>query len=63
MTLAVGRLQFSVRFVAPVRQQKVEEPVDTTLERAYRIDRRHQGVDAERQRWQTEALARAGRLF
>jgi len=41
----------------------VEEPADATLERTYRTDRRHQGVDAERQRWQTEALARAGRLF
>ena len=61
MTLAVGRLQFSVRFVTPVRQQKVEEPTDTRLERAYRTDQRHQGV--ERQRWQNEMLARAGRLF
>jgi hypothetical protein len=46
-----------------MREQKAAEPVDTTLERAHRIDQRHQGVDAERQRWQTEALARAGRLF
>jgi hypothetical protein len=63
MTLAVGRLQFSITFSAPQPRQEIEEPPDNSLERIFRTDRRHQNVDAERQRWQTEALAHAGRLF
>jgi len=63
MTLAVGRLQFSITFSTPRPRPAIEEPPDNPLERIFRTDRRHQNVDAERQRWQAEALAHAGRLF
>jgi len=47
----------------PRPRPAIEEPPDDPLERIFRTDCRHQNVDAERQRWQAEALAHAGRLF
>ena len=53
MDMAVGRLQFSVR-LADTRSIPVEEPTQSQVdpvEAAYRRERTHRDVTADRERW------------
>lgn len=65
MTVAVGRLQFSItrRAPHPVSMSKTEIPVESFLERAARKERLFEEAAADRSRWMDVMLARTGRPF
>jgi hypothetical protein len=63
MTVAVGRLQFSITMTAP-RTERIPQPEpESALERIARKDRQHEAANADRSRWITTMLERAGRPF
>jgi hypothetical protein len=60
MELAVGRLQFSVTVATP-RPHEFEaemEAHDDPVETAYRRERTHRQIEADRERWADSASAR-----
>lgn len=63
MTVAVGRLQFSITMSAPRTERAPQPEPESTLERSARKDRQHQAADEDRSRWITTMLERAGRPF
>jgi hypothetical protein len=65
MTVAVGRLQFSITMNQQARTV-TPPPVETTedaIQRSARRERHFQDADADRSRWVMNVLARAGRPF
>jgi hypothetical protein len=64
MNVAVGRLQLSITMASPAQQTRQISPggdsrqIDSSLEHAYQIERRHQEVEADRRRWITDQTLR-----
>jgi hypothetical protein len=63
MTLALGRLQLSITFAWRRPRQKFDEALEAPLEHSFRLDRRHQNVVADRERWEADAPTHGGRPF
>jgi hypothetical protein len=62
MDVAVGRLQFSVKF-ADTRSMSVEEPTQPQadpVEAAFRRERSYRDLAADRERWASSTLSRGG---
>jgi hypothetical protein len=65
MDMAVGRLQFSVRF-ADTRSTPVEEPARTeedAVEAAFRRERTFRDVAADRERWAGNTSTHGGYIL
>jgi hypothetical protein len=64
MTVAVGRLQFSIRMTpAYPRQPRKPAQPDNSLAGSYRQTQQHDQAFADRERWTNSILERTVRFF